>query len=189
MARKVNKKCQHCASLTAEAAIELHGTTGDNCWNPDDIRQLGYNCHRRRHHYRHREEDNRNRRRLRRQAKMEQSLDPTAAQAVNSSVPNTPIEIPAPPLPVVRAAVLVLYRNHKDAPVHAVAAEIWQGTHKVGELQPIHCMGMRGDQVTAYLQQVLATLREHYNVGRFEDVVKELPVQQCPIEGCPFSKQ
>lgn len=187
MARKVNKECQHCAKLPVHEAIELHGVDGDNCWNPDDVRKLGYNCHRRRHHYRHREDDNRNRRRMRKLAKRGELEELTTAQTPDSRL-TEPINITAPHPPAIRAAVLVLYRNHKDAPVHAAAAEIWQGNHKIGELQPIHCMGMRGDQVTAYLQQILLTLREQYGVGRFEDVIKQLPVSDCPIEGCPFSQ-
>jgi hypothetical protein len=183
MARRVNHKCQHCATLTAEEAIALHGTAGDNCWNPDDIRQLGYNCHRRRNHYRHRDDDNRNRRRLRKLEK--QGLGTQAVS--NHRAVEDPVLISAPTPPAICAAVLVLYRNHKDSPVHAVAAEVWQGDRKIGGLQPVHCMGMRGDQVAAYLQEVLLTLREHYGVGRFEDVVKEVPITQCPISGCPIS--
>ncbi|NJN85855.1 MAG: hypothetical protein HC881_05490 [Leptolyngbyaceae cyanobacterium SL_7_1] len=184
MARKVNKKCQHCATLSAEAAIALHGVDGDNCWNPDDVRQLGYNCHRRRHHYRHREDDNRTRRRLR---KLTKQAEGGQGNAPHPAMPLTQEgAIVAPPPPLMRAAVLVLYRNHKDAPVHAVAAEIWQGDRQLIEMRPVHCMGMRGDQVTTYLHQILANLRENYGVSRFEDVVKEIPVHQCPIEDCPL---
>lgn len=185
MARRINKKCQHCATLSVEEAIALHGPEGDNCWNPDNIRQLGYNCHRRRNHYRHRDDDNRTRRRMRRQVKQEQRVAAIAAENTESLPTLEPVEFAAPPPPAVYAAVLVLYRHHKDAPVHAVAAEIWQGDRKVGEMKAVHCMGMRGDQVTAYLQQVLLSLREKYGVGRFEDVVKELPVERCPIAECP----
>lgn len=184
MARKVNKKCQHCATLSAEEAIALHGIDGDHCWNPDDIRQLGYNCHRRRNHYRNREDDNRNRRRMRKLASHPAGMGKAHA---NTVLAGEEMQLIIPPPPIILAAVLVLYRNHKDAPVHAVAAEIWQGDRKVGEMKPIHCMGMRGDQVATYLQQVLTTLRESYGVSRFEDVVKEIPVQQCPIEACPIS--
>lgn len=186
MARKINKKCQHCAALSVAEAIALHGTEGDDCWNPDDIRNLGYNCHRRRNHYRHRETDNRNRRRMRKLAKQQDSLaERTSSPSWMLQGEEAEVTVPPPPLPL--AAVLVLYRNRKDAPVHAVAAEIWKGDRKVGEMKPVHCMGMRGDQVTAYLQQILGTLRESYGISRFEDVVKEIPVQHCPIDGCPIS--
>lgn len=186
MARRVNQKCQYCATLTAEEAIALHGAAGDNCWNPDDIRQLGYNCHRRRNHYRNREDDNRNRRRKRKLEKRGITGDALSAQALEDTKLATPITVIAPTPPLIAAAVLVLYRNHKDSPVHAVAAEIWQSDRKIGEMQPVHCMGMRGDQVTLYLQEMLLTLREQYGIIRFEDSVKEIPVNKCPINGCPL---
>lgn len=179
MARRINKKCQHCASISVEEAIALHGPTGDNCWNPGNSYNLGYDCHRRRNHYRHREDDNRTRRRMRKLAKQ--------GTAIGAHLQVEPVEILAPPLCPVYAAVLVLYRNHKDAPVHAVAAEIWQGDRKVAEMSAVHCMGMRGDQVSAYLQNVLFSLKEQYGVRRFEDVIKEVPVKQCPIEACSLS--
>lgn len=95
--------------------------------------------------------------------------------------------LPAPPLSY--AAVLVLYRNHKDAPVHAVAAEIWQGDRQVLNIPPIHCLGMRGNQVTAYIQTVLEQLHHQFGVSRFEDVIKQLPVAQCPIQPCPLKAE
>ncbi|MGJ3250815.1 MAG: hypothetical protein ACFE0J_06755 [Elainellaceae cyanobacterium] len=179
MARNVNRKCQHCAMLAVEDAIALHGPMGDDCWNPGNARKLGYDCYRRRNHYRHRDDDNRTRRRMRKLVKQGSTAD--------LHPPVEPVEILVPSPPPIYAAVLVLYRNHPDAPVHAVAAEIWQGSQQVGEMKAVHCMGMRGDQVAAYLQSLLQHLREHYGVGRFEDVVKEVPVTQCPIEGCPLA--
>lgn len=109
---------------------------------------------------------------------MEASLQPA------SSV--EPISLPTPPL--VYAAVLVLYRNHKDAPVHAVGAEVWQGDRQVLNLPPVHCMGMRGNQVTAYIQTVLEQLHQQFGVSRFEDVIKQLPVLECPIQPCPLKE-
>ncbi|HIK56395.1 MAG TPA: hypothetical protein IGS37_14695 [Synechococcales cyanobacterium M55_K2018_004] len=240
MARRINRKCQHCATLTVEAAIALHGPTGDNCWNPGNANGWGYDCHRRRSHYRHRDDNNRTRRRLRRaeQAKqqavlvsststppgLDSSADDlqhstaqtktlslaalraeTAAPEAEPADANAPHAIPPgrtlhtvtlgdseyvaldlPPVPLPYAAVLVLYRQHKDAPVHAIGAEIWQGKVKVLNIQPIHCMGMRGNEVTAYIQTMLAELHQHFKVSRFEDVIKELPVHDCPLVPCPL---
>ncbi len=177
MGRRINAKCQHCATLTVEEAIALHGPNGDNCWNPGNVNGWGYDCHRRRSHYRHRDDINRTRRRLRRSGKVEADPLPTVEGYLEL--------LPAPPSTAF-AAVLVLYRNHKDAPVHAVGAEIWQGDRKVMDIKPVHCMGMRGNEVTAYIQDVLSQLHQQFRVSRFEDVVKELPVSQCPIVPCPL---
>ena len=84
------------------------------------------------------------------------------------------------------AAVLVLYRQNKHSPVHAIAAEVWKGAQKVGEVTPTHCMGMRGNQVTQHIQTILAALKEEFGVSRFEDVIKEMKVEECPIDDCPL---
>lgn len=168
MARKLNKVCQHCASLSVEEAIALHGEAGDNCWNPEV-------CHRRRSHYRHRDDNNAIRRRLRKQS-----------QQVASRQLGEPLEITLPEVPIAPAAVLVLYRQQSDTPVHAVAAEVWQGSQKVAEIKPVHCMGMRADRVSAYIKSMLASLNQQFAVSRFEDVIKEIPVDRCPIENCPL---
>jgi hypothetical protein len=84
------------------------------------------------------------------------------------------------------AAVLVLYRQTKQSPVHAIAAEVWRGTKKVGGVTPVHCMGMRGNQVTQYIQTMLSGIKDEFGVTRFEDVIKEKKVEDCPIEDCPL---
>jgi hypothetical protein len=99
------------------------------------------------------------------------------------------IELSLPSALFPYAAVLVLYRQAKDAPVHAVTAEIWQGDRKVKQLNVVHCMGMRGNEVTAYIREILEQLHQQFDVSRFEDVIKEIPVEQCPIVGCPVSSQ
>lgn len=180
MARLINRKCQHCATLPAEEAIALHGIEGDNCWNPGNCRGLGYDCHRRRNHYRHRQTENQTRRRMRK----------LQGQEIQANVPKLePIEfIPSSSL-FPYAAVLVLYRQGKDTPVHAVAAEIWQGDRKIRQVDATHCMGMRGNEVTAYIREVLEQLHQQFGVSRFEDVIKEIPVEQCPIENCPLRQK
>jgi len=197
MARPVNRKCQHCATLPAEEAIALHGSDGfdgDNCWNPADCRKLGYDCHRRRNHYRHRQDDNQTRRRMRKLQK--QAIQPDQNQLAQNQLQQIqhnpaaldPIEFSPPSLPFPYAAVLVLYRQGKDAPVHAIAAEIWQGDRKVNQINAKHCMGMRGNEVTAYIREILEQLHQQVGVSRFEDVIKAVPVEQCPILGCPVSQ-
>jgi len=97
------------------------------------------------------------------------------------------IVVSPPPVPIVPAAILVLYRQHSNAPVHAVAAEIWHGDQRIAEVKPVHCMGMKGDRVSAYIKEMLASLSQQFQVTRFENVIKEIPVEQCPIANCPLS--
>ncbi len=96
------------------------------------------------------------------------------------------IEVEPPLPPMTPAAILVLYRQTPNTPVHAVGAEVWQGAQKIAEVKPVHCMGMRADKVTDYIKQLLASLNQQFEVIKFEDVVKEIPVQHCPITPCPF---
>ncbi|MBD1909860.1 MULTISPECIES: hypothetical protein [unclassified Leptolyngbya] len=181
MARHVNQKCQQCAALAVEEAIALHGPEGDNCWNPENRNGWGYDCHRRRSHYRHRDDDNRTRRRLRRAAK----LNPGGVAIAPIGDPDTPLELLPPPT-THYAAVLVLYRNRKDSPVHAIAAEIWQGDTKIHTIKAVHCLGMRGNEVADYIEQLLTQLHERFKVSRFESEPKELPVADCPLTPCPM---
>lgn len=167
MGRPVSKICQNCATLSVESALELHGENGDGCWNPKI-------CHRRRSHYRHRDDKNRTRRRAKRLG-VGANKEPGVTLELEPPVPKAAI-----------AAVLVLYRQHKNAPVHAVASEIWQCNHLIAAVKPVHCMGMRGNQVSEYLQEILKLLTQQFGVTRFEDIIKEVAVQQCPIRPCPL---
>lgn len=96
------------------------------------------------------------------------------------------VEVTPPEISATPAAVLVLYRQHSNAPVHAIAAEVWQGDQKLAAVKPKHCMGMKGDRVTVYIKEVLSSLHEQFGVTRFEDVVKEVPVEKCPLDPCPL---
>lgn len=96
------------------------------------------------------------------------------------------VEVEPPSLPTAPAAILVLYRQSPNAPVHAVAAEVWKGSQKIAEVKPVHCMGMRADKVADYIKQLLTSLNQQFAVTKFEDVVKEVPVQHCPIDPCPL---
>jgi hypothetical protein len=158
MARSIDSKCLSCAALSCSEAIVLHGGLGDGCW---DERV----CHRRRSHYRHRIANNFQRRRNYRQKKVER------------------IEITPP---IHYSTVLVLYRARKDAPLHAVAAQIWQGNTMVSEIPAIHCLGMDSRAVSAYLKNILVTLKNKYDLDRFEEQVLELMPERCPIVPCPL---
>lgn len=103
-----------------------------------------------------------------------------------SSPAASPIAVTIPPPELAPAAILVLYRQHSNAPVHAVAAEVWKGDQKLAEVKAVHCLGMKGDRVSAYIKEMLVSLNQQFGVSRFEDVIKEVPVENCPIQNCPL---
>jgi hypothetical protein len=74
----------------------------------------------------------------------------------------------------------------KDSPVHAIAAQIWQGSKQVAEVPPTHCIGLNGRQVRDYLQGILAILKQKYDINRFEEGILELKPEKCPIMPCPL---
>lgn len=96
------------------------------------------------------------------------------------------IEVTPPALLSTPAAILILCRQDPNAPVHAVAAEVWQGNHKLAEVKARHCMGMKGNAVTNYIKELLLPLQQQFGITRFEDVIKEIPVANCPIVPCPL---
>jgi len=132
-------------------------------------------CHRRRSHYRHRD-------RLRRQASL---------QRQQATVDIDPITEPGS-----YAAFLVLYRSSKDAPVHAIAAEIWQGSTKIGLTQAVHTFGLKAiaqnqsgtriEPIQTVIAELLDTLRNKFNITGFEWEVIELPPSTCPLRPCPL---
>ena len=43
---------------------------------------------------------------------------------------------------------MIFYREQQDAPVHAIAAQVWQSEKgKVLMVQPMHCLGLSPAQV------------------------------------------
>ncbi len=162
MSRSSSEKCRLCSKLSITQAQEHHGTEGTGCW--DDA-----HCHQRRSYYRSRDRYNKSRR-LKRQ-----------------SPENTPLQVPIPPAP---AAVLHLYRERVDAPLHAISAELWLGQEKVAAIEPVHCLGLTSRQVAAYLQEVLQVFSHKYEVSisKFSAQV-ELDPSRCPISSCPLCPQ
>lgn len=165
MARSINEKCWHCSQLSIDVARELHGETGDGCWNEQT-------CHRRRSHYRNRADHN--------QKRKSQYVSIKAGQkaAIRSAIPLTP---KVPPI-----ALLYLYREaRKDAHLHAIAIAIWQGDSKIEEIPVTHCMGMTNGQVRQYLQSILNDLNRRYGIKTFEPEIQYDPAF-CPIQPCPL---
>lgn len=97
-----------------------------------------------------------------------------------------PIELLPPTAP---AAILHLYRERVDAPLHAVGAELWLGQQRQQEIAAVHCLGLTPGQIAAHLQAVLQRLSEECDrpLAKFAAQV-ELHPSQCPIDPCPLHK-
>jgi hypothetical protein len=155
--RKIPEKCLRCALLEADVAQEVHGPNGDGCWNPKV-------CYARRSHAKHRDRRN------------------TTRNLKNKGVtlPDIKVEVPK-----VLYGVLVVYRAAgADTPVHAIAAEVWNGSEKHALVPAVHCEGLVPSQVHQYVQQVLNALEEHYGIKKFASQVRR-EVFECPLRPCP----
>ena len=99
---------------------------------------------------------------------------------------NDPIELLPPTAP---AAILHLYRERVDAPLHAVGAELWLGQKRTQEIAAMHCLGLTPGQIATHLQAVLQRLSEECErpLEKFAAQV-ELHPSQCPIDPCPLHK-
>ena len=169
MPRRVNKKCVACAQLSAAEAKQVHGEEGDHCW--DDKR-----CPRRRSHYRNRRRVNEERRSHYRQQNPQERSEPTETVAIAVA------EEPAAPY-----ANLYIWRSRrKDAPLHAIAASVFQDGSKVLEVEPIHCAGYRRRDLERYVQKdVMSYLNARFGITFFSEEIRLEPIE-CRIEGCPY---
>lgn len=166
MPRYIDPKCLECVQLATAEARQVHGPEGDGCW-------CEQRCHRRRSHYRNRRHINAERRSLYHQ---------TVATKQAATAPGG-ITVPVTLKPV---AYLYLYRQKRqDAPLHAIAVSVWQSDQCLSEVTPIHCAGMRNQQIQAYLMEVLSSLRQQYGITKFEPDVRLEPAE-CPIANCPL---
>jgi hypothetical protein len=85
-------------------------------------------------------------------------------------------------------ASIIFYRERKDAPVHAIAAEIWQGGKgKVLSVKPMHCLGLSPAQVVGLMTNILQSCSSELDVEltKFAHRI-ELHPSQCPISPCPL---
>jgi hypothetical protein len=164
MAKKaLPDKCRKCAMLSAEQAQRLHGMEGDGCWNPAV-------CYSRRSYARNRDRINQTRSRKRKQGEPEQ----------------IPVEFE--PLHQLVFGVLVVYRQAgADTPVHAIAAEVWQGQEKIAVVPALHCMGLVPSQVHTYVGKMLHVLAERYGIRKFASQL-QLDPELCPIRPCPLQR-
>jgi len=94
------------------------------------------------------------------------------------------LEMPAVALP---SAFLYWYRRRKDAPLHAIGAELWSGNDRIARIEPVHCMGLTEAQVKTVLARILEQFSQHLGkkIERFRDS-QELDPSSCPIRPCPL---
>ncbi len=156
MPKKVGHNCFQCSKLSTPEA------QSKPCW--DAVR-----CPNRRHYQR-------NKARISQQRKQSRPVESAG------SVPRT-IAIE---LPIGTAVSIIFYRERQDAPVHAIAAEVWQGTEKVLEVEPMHCMGLSPAQVVGVMTEILKACSSELGVELTKFASKvELHPSQCPISSCP----
>ena len=174
MARRVSKKCVECAQLSATDAQQLHGKNGDGCWH--DKR-----CPSKRSYYRNRQRLNEKRRlQYQQQVAGVTALGEGTAETV--SLLTTEASLPY-------ANLYIWREKRKDAPLHAIAASVFQGGSKVLEVAPIHCAGYRRRQLEKYVQTVvMGYLKARFGITFFAEEIRLEPVE-CRIPGCPYHDQ
>lgn len=154
MPRRPNPKCQECATHSIEWARLIHGPEsegGDGCWVEENDR-----CKKLRWQYQNRAEQTAKRRldyHLHQQAR--QPADPTVSF----------------PIPERATAIRIIFseepeRFRKDVTlVHAVEFQLWVGTQCHARRQPIPCWGMRGDEVSNLMQQILEEFTKEFSLS------------------------
>lgn len=84
-------------------------------------------------------------------------------------------------------AVLYLYKDPGDKPLHALSAELWLGQKPVCRLEPIHCFGLTAGKIRAYTDKVLQAFAKEYNVTLYQyKEMFEIAPTHCPVRPCPL---
>lgn len=180
MPKALPEKCRLCAKLPAIEAKQLHGSEGDNCWDAQ-------RCPNRRSYARHRDRRNqqRNQQRWAQQGRLsvqlnDQSLTEETIAQIRShpGVKQLRFETELPDGGY--AAVLQVYRRAVDAPLVAIAGEVWRGRVKEADIAPIACATLTPRQVEIYVERLLNKLGELYGIRKFA-VLEELAPEACPL--------
>ena len=170
MARRVSKKCVECAQLSAKQAQQLHGKKGDGCWHKR-------RCSSRRSYYRNRQQLNEKRR-----LQYQQQTAGGASDEGQVEMISLPVAEESMPY----ANLYIWREKRKDAPIHAIAASVFQDGSKVLEVMPIHCAGYRKRQLEKYVQKdVMGYLKARFGITFFADEIRLEPIE-CPIPWCPW---
>ncbi|MBD2365098.1 hypothetical protein H6G36_28730 [Anabaena minutissima FACHB-250] len=84
-------------------------------------------------------------------------------------------------------AVLYLYKEPGDKPLHALGAELWLGQKPICRLEPIHCFGLTAGKIRTYTDQVLQAFAKQYGVSlhQYKDMFEISPTL-CPVRPCPL---
>ena len=156
MPKKVGHNCFQCSKLSTAEAQTKP------CW--DAVR-----CPNRRHYQRNK-------------ARISQQRSQSRPVESSDNVPRTIVIDP----PIGTAVSIIFYRERQDAPVHALAAEVWQGTEKVLKVEPMHCIGLSPAQVVGVMTEILKACSSELGVELTKFASKvELHPSQCPISSCP----
>jgi hypothetical protein len=170
MSKAASERCRLCAKLEISSVMLKHGPEGTGCWE-------GEPCHKRRTYYRNRDRYN--------AKKRQQYRQQTGKEPVTLRIA----------LPETTWAEVYLYRARKDAPLHAIGAELrqsrWDESEQrmeervIAQIEPIHTKGLKPAEVTGFMQDVLQGFSgqlEGVTLDKFE-VQKELSPDLCPICG------
>ncbi len=159
MPKKVGHNCFQCSKLSTAEA------QAKPCW--DAVR-----CPNRRHYQR-------NKARISQQRKQSRPVESSGNVLRTIAI--------EPPLGT--AVSIIFYRERQDAPVHALAAEVWQGTQKVLKVEPMHCMGLTPAQVVGVMTEILKACSSELGVELTKFASKvELHPSECKIISCPLNR-
>jgi hypothetical protein len=61
-------------------------------------------------------------------------------------------------------AILYLYKEPGEKPLHAMGAELWHSQQAVCKIEPVHCFGLTAGKIRAFSQQVLQAFSDKYQV-------------------------
>ncbi len=165
MPKKTGHNCAGCSKLSNTEA------QAKPCWD-------GQRCPNRRHYQRNKQRISQERK-VSRVVRLENDEPEGLRQRPRTIAINPPIGV---------AASIIFYRERRDAPVHAIAAEVWQGGKKVLSVQPMHCVGLSSKQVVEELMpNILQSCSSELGVEitKFAHRI-ELHPSQCPITPCPL---
>ncbi len=160
MPKKVAHNCFQCSKLSHDEAQIK------SCWDAD-------RCPNRRHYQRNKE-------RISQQRRAKHPEKTTANQPGIIAIDH----------PIAISASIIFYRERQDAPVHAIAAEVWQGNQKVLTVKPMHCLGLSPNQVVGMMSEILraCSIELDVELNKFASKV-ELHPSLCPIRPCLLCDQ
>ena len=155
MARKVNRVCRDCALNWAHEEAQRR-----DCF-------VGRACISKRSRYRNREDD------LERQTAANQRRKKHSHSRRRLQLPIVGHQLP----PVIK---LILYRDTKASPIHAISAEVWLDGVCIAEVDAQHALGVHQNKLRATLNQWKALLQTEYG-SQGETKVVSVAVDRCPL--------